>query len=228
MSKHLSKEELQTDPLIENYNKAASYFNENKNTIIAVLVSAVVLIGAIVGFNYYSETQEQEAQNLLATAENYYAQGDYDKALNGDTFELTYGFIAIANDYSSTEAGNLAIYYAAVSSFKLGNLEEAIEYISRYEAPDGILGVGALTFEAKLYDANESTEKAAQTFEKAANWDENTSTTPYNLYKAAEAYLELENMDKVQSLTQRIIDEYPTSPELTEAQKLQGRIKSMS
>lgn len=228
MSKHLSKEELQTDPLIESYNKAVSFFNENKTTILAVVISLVVVIGSLIGYNFYSSAQEQEAQNLLATAESYYNQGDFEKALNGDSFELTYGFLAIANDYSGTEAGNLAIYYAAVSSFKLGNIEEAVEYMSRYDAPEGILGVGPLSFYAKLYNANGSTQKAAETFVKAANWDENPSTTPYNLYKAAEAYYELGNYGEAQEITDRIMDEYPNSAEVTDVMKLKGKIEIAS
>lgn len=224
MSKHLSKEELQTDPLIENYNKAANFFNENRTTILAILISVIVVVGALVSYNFYAANQEQEAQQLLAIAEGYYTEGDYDKAINGDSFELTYGFLAIANDYSGTEAGNLAVYYAAVSSFKLGNIENALEYFSRYDAPKGILGVGAISFNAKLYLANGSTEKAADTFVKAANWDINDTTTPYNLYQAAEAYFEAGNFEKARELSDQIIEEYPTSSELANAQKLQGKI----
>ena len=224
MSKHLSKEELESDPLIENYNKAVSVFNENKTTILAIVIGVVVVIASLIGYNVYSQNQEQEAQNLLATAEGYYSEGDYDKALNGDDFELTYGFVSIANDYSGTEAGNLAIYYASVSSFKLGNIEDALDYISRYDAPDGILGVGAISFHAKLYLANGSLEKAAETFVKAANWDVNDTTTPFNLYKAAETFYELENMDKASELVDQILNDYPGSEEATSTQKLQGMI----
>lgn len=224
MSKHLSKEELQSDPLIENYNKAANFFNENRTTILAIVISVIVVVGALVGYNYYAANQEQQAQQLLAIAEGYYSEGDYDKAINGDTFELTYGFLAIANDYSGTEAGNLAIYYAAVSSFKLGNIEDALGYLSRYDAPSGILGVGPVSFNAKLLLANGNAEKAAETFVKAANWDVNDTTTPYNLYQAAEAYFEAGNLDKAQELSERIIEEYPSSSELAGAQKLKGRI----
>ncbi len=228
MSKHLSKEELESDPLIENYNKAANFFNENKTTIIALFISVIVVIGAFIGYNFYSSSQEQQAQQLLAIAEGYYSEGDFDKAINGDSFELTYGFLAIANNYSGTEAGNLAIYYASVSSFKLGNIEEALDYLSRYDAPKGILGVGPISFNAKLLHANGSTEIAAETFVKAANWDTNNSTTPYNLLKAAEAYYEAGNYTKAQELTKRIIDEYPTSNEVASSQNLQGKIAVVS
>lgn len=222
MSKHLSKEELQSDPLIENYNKAANYVNENKTTILAILISVIVVVGAFIGYNFYSDNQESQAQQLLAIAEGYYSEGDFDKALHGDEFELTYGFLAISNDFSGTEAGNLAIYYAAVSSYKLGNIEDALTYLSRYNAPDGILGVGPINFHAKLLLANGSAEKAAETFVQAANWEVNESTTPANLYSAADAYYQAGNYAKAQEITDQIMEEYPTSSVVIDTEKLQG------
>ena len=128
MAKHLSKEELQTDPLLENVAKATTFFNENKTIILSILIGITVVVGSLIGYRYYSTELEQQAQELLSIAESYYSEGDYDRALNGDSFELTYGFLAIANDFSGTEAGNLANYYASVSSFKMGDIENALSY----------------------------------------------------------------------------------------------------
>ncbi|RNC85253.1 MAG: hypothetical protein ED557_00305 [Balneola sp.] len=228
MAKHLSKEQLESDPLIESYNKAASFFTENRITILAIVISIIVVVGSLIGYNFYSQNQEEQAQQLLAIAEGYYTQGDFDRAINGDSFELTYGFLAIANEFSGTEAGNLATYYAAVSSFKLGNVEDALDHLSSYDAPKGILGVGAISFNAKLLLVNGNSELAAETFVKAANWDINDNTTPYNLYQAAEAYFEAGDLERAQELTDRIISEYPTSAELTSSQNLQGRIAATS
>ena len=226
MSKHLSKEELQSDPLAHQVERASAIFNENRTIILAIAIGLVVVIGSLIGYQFYSDSQEEKAQNLLSTAEGYYQEGDYDKALNGDSFELTYGFVAIANDFSGTHAGNLALYYASVSSFKLGNIEEALDYFSRYDAPDGILGVGPISFHASLLKANGSLEKAAETYMKAAKWDVNDSTTPYNLLEAAEIYYELGNTAKAGEIADQILEEYPSSTEAVDTQKLNGKISA--
>lgn len=224
MSKHLSKEELQTDPLLENVAKATTFFNENRTVILSIFIGLIVVVGSFIGYKYFSEAQEQQAQELLAIAEGYYTNGDFDRALNGDSYELTYGFLAIANEFSSTEAGNLANYYAAVSSFKLGNIEDALAQFENYNAPDGILGVGPISFYASILKENGSLERAADTYIEAAEWDENEFTSPYNLLKAAEIYYELDDFDNAQEAAERIEKEFPNSIEATEALRLQGMI----
>ena len=173
MSKRLSKEELESDPLIENFNRLNAFYAENKSTVISVLVALVLVIGGFFGWKAYSENQETEAQNYLAVAETFYTNGEYESALYGDDASLSYGFDQIADEYPLTKAGNMANYYAAVSSYELGDVETALTYIIEFDVPEGILGVGPLTFHAKLLLANGSHEAAAQKFVEAANWSKN-------------------------------------------------------
>ena len=119
-------DDLTQDPLIQWFEKTNEYIQSNKTSIIGVAVAIVVFTGSIIGYSFYSSSQEEQAQQLLSIAEGYYAEGDYQKALDGDSFELTYGFRAIATDFSGTYAGNLASYYSAISAYQLGNIEQAI------------------------------------------------------------------------------------------------------
>lgn len=224
MSKRLSKEELESDPLIENYNRLANYYQQNRTKITSIAVAVIVLIVGIFGYNFYSSAQEEQAQQLLSVAENYYSQGDYENALYGNEFELTYGFDQIADEFPWTNAGNIANYYAAVSSFELGDIENALMYMENFDVPDGILGVGPLTLHAKLYLANENYTEAAQKFVEAANWSQNEVTTPSNLFDAAQAYYNAENYDRANELVDKIINEYPQSSKIAESQRLKGML----
>lgn len=226
MSKRLSKEELETDPLIENYNRMMSYYLNNKSTIIAAAIAVIILIGGIIGYNYYSAAQEAQAQELLSVAENYYNQAEYENALYGDEFELTYGFDQISEEFPRTNAGNIANYYAAVSSFELGDIENALMYMNEFDVPKGILGVGPLSFHAKLHLASKNYEAAAKKFVQAANWDKNNVTTPSNLFEAAQAYYKAGNYDRADELVTKVIDEYPQSSKVIESQKLKGMISA--
>lgn len=224
MTNRLSKEELEQDPLVEKYFKTVNFVLSNKITVVASTIAIITVIGVLIGYNIYSDRQESRAQNLLVDAEINYLQGDYAKALNGDEYTLSYGFSQISSQFSGTNAGNLATYYASVSEFKLDNVESALNYIKKYKAPKGILGVGPLSFHAALLEANGSFESAAQMYEKAAGWDDNNSTTPYNLLQAANAYEDAGNSSKAMSLANSIILIYPESIEFTEAQKLKGML----
>jgi tetratricopeptide (TPR) repeat protein len=184
----------------------------------------VVFTGSIIGYSFYSSSQEEQAQQLLSIAEGYYAEGDYQKALDGDSFELTYGFRAIATDFSGTYAGNLASYYSAISAYQLGNIEQAIGYIESFEVPEGILGVGAKNLHAKLYLANGDMESAAKTFETAARWDNNEATTPDNLLSAAGLYAELGNTIKAADLVEEILTQFPSSSQESRAEFLKGNL----
>ncbi|MDR9417371.1 tetratricopeptide repeat protein [Gracilimonas sp.] len=224
MSKRLSKEELETDPLIDNYNRLASYYLENKAQVISITAALIIVIGSIFGWNFYSAAQENKAQELLSIAENYYNSSEYENALYGNDFELTYGFDQIADEFPWTNAGNLANYYAAVSSFQLGDIENALVYIEEFDVPEGILGVGALSFHGKLYLANQNYEAAAEKFVQAAEWSVNNTTTPSNLYEAAQAYYEAESYEQAEELVNRIINEYPQSNKVADSQRLKGMI----
>ena len=226
MSKYLSKEELQTDPLLQNVAKATTFFNENRTVIIAVFTGIFVIIGSFIGYHYHSIAQEKQAQELLSIIEKYYSEGDYEIALNGnsDGADLTFGFLAIANEFSGTEAGNLANYYASVSSFKLANIEDALIQFEKFEAPSGILGVSPISFYASILKENNNLEKAALTYIKAAEWDVNESTSPYNLLESAKILHKLGKFEEAKQLTERIKRKYPNSTEATEAVRLEGRI----
>ena len=99
-----------------------------------------------------------------------------------------------------------------------------MSYIQNYKHVEGILGVGSLSFEGALLELNGSFDQAAQIYEKAASWDVNDSTTPFNLFKAAQAYKKAGNLDKTTALASKIIQDYPNSPEFVESERLKGQL----
>ena len=146
MSKKQVKEELEQDILLDTFSKAQSFYDSNKNAIIGAAIALIVVVGGSIGYYYYASAQESQAQQLMGQASQAYLQGNYQQALTGSEADFTVGFQQIINNYSITDAANLARYYAAVSEFKLGNPQEALSYIQEYEVPAGIMGVGPLSF----------------------------------------------------------------------------------
>ncbi len=224
MAKKLSKEQLETDVLVTGYAKTISYIQKNTNLLIGITIAVLVLIGGSIGYYFYGQSQERAAQAFLGYSEQLYIDGDYEAALNGDDTVFGVGFAAIISSYGRTNAANLARYYAALSEAELGNSDAALSYMSRFRAPKGILGVGPLAFHAVLLDDAGKYKEAAAKFEEAANRDENPSTTPQNLLRAAQASLLAGDTRKASALVERILKEYETSPAALNAQKIQGQI----
>lgn len=223
MSK-LTKEELEQDILLEYSSRFMHFYQTNKAAVLGGGVGIVLAIGLIIGYVVYSGQQEQEASVLLGMAEQEMMMGNYETALYGNDDEFTIGFVQIANNYSGTESGNLAQYYAAVSEFELGNYQDALSYIEDYTPPEGILGVAAISLHANILLELENYTEAAEHYEQAADWDENSATTPSNLFEAAQAYQRAENIETATSLLQRIIDEYPNSMQTPKAERMLGRL----
>lgn len=224
MAKKLTKEELEQDPLLQSYAKIQNTYQQNKGTIIGGSIALVLVICLGIGYVYYSTQQEQEAQQLMSSAEQYYLNGNYEMALQGSEEDFTVGFEQIINNFSRTDAANLALYYAAVSHYNLGNIDQALTYMEEYDVPDGILGVAPLSFHAVLYAELGDLEQAAQMYVRAAEWDENSSTTPYNYVQAAWAFNDVGNNEQARTYAQKVLDEYPNSSQSDQAQQLMGKL----
>lgn len=224
MNKKRVKEELEQDILLETFSKAQSFYDQNKSAVIGAAIALVVIIGGSVGWYYYSTAQENQAQQLMGTATQAYLQGNYEEALTGSEADFTVGFEQIINNYGMTDAANLAHYYAAVSEFKIGNPQQALNYIENYEIPEGIMGVGPISFHGVVHTELGNHAQAAQMYVKAAEWDVNESTTPYNYLEAAKAFHDAGDQAEAQKYAQKVVDEYASSSQVADAQKLLGML----
>ena len=168
-------------------------FLEANQKLIGIVIGAIVLV--VVGYlglnKFYLEPRSTEAQEQMFMAQNYFEKDSFNLALNGDGNNP--GFLDIIDDFGSTNAGNLANYYAGVSYLNLGQYDNAIEYLKKFSTDDVLLGpisVGAQG-DAKLELGK--TDKALDLYTEAYKMNENELTTPVYMLKAGEL---LENSNK--------------------------------
>ena len=84
-----------------------AFIDKYKKTIAYTLVAAVVLVAGIILYhNFVAVPKEARANELIFKGQDYFAENNYEKALNGDGQGYP-GFIQIADEYGSTKAGNL-------------------------------------------------------------------------------------------------------------------------
>ena len=185
----------------ETLTKQEAFFLKHKKAILYAVLAIIVLIAAGLFYkNYISTPREAKASTALAKAQQYFAEGQYDKALNGDSINKV-GLRAIIDDYSGTDAANLAQLYGGLCYANLGSWEDAVKYLERYSAqndaiisPAATAALGNAYAHLKNYDkAIENLKKAASMADSQAEGKVNNSLSPTFLIQAAEL---LEAQDK--------------------------------
>jgi len=191
-----------SEAFIEKYQKQILY----GLGIVAVLVMAFLAIN-----NFYVKPRSAEAANEMYKSQQYFAKDSFLLALEGDGFE-SIGFEAISSDYSFTASGNLAMAYAGICHYHLGEYEDAIKYLSGYDADDQYFSITVLGLIGDCYVELGETDKAVRFISKAAE-SENEVLAPVYLKKAALLFESTGEKEKALQNYQTIKDKYPLSQE---------------
>ena len=198
--------------------RSEEFIQKNQKTIIIVVCAILVVVLAIFGLRkWYFQPRETRAAEEMFAAEQWFAQGDFDKALNGDD---TYrGFLSVIDNYGCTKAGKLARYYAGASYLRMGNYDEAIHMLKKYNGKDTFTGPLAEMMLADAYMEQGDSKAAAEHYTSAAKMADNFVTAPTALFKAGMAYIMLNDNKKAVDCFQQIKDNYPESSEWNEVDK---------
>lgn len=233
MAKETVKNHSEFEELVENPDALADrlygsedFVKKNKSKLLGVFIAiAAVIVGGFLYYNYRS-TQNVEAQNAMFQAVYYFEADSLGKALNGDGQSL--GLLEIADDYSGTDAGNLANFYAGVALLKQGQFAEAADRLDNFESDDYLLQARAysLTGDALLEQGKHS--EAADMYKQAANHNANPFFSPQYLMKAGIAYEAENNYSAAAEVYDQIIKDYVASAEVTDAKKFKARAESLA
>lgn len=187
------------------------------NILTGIAVIVIVVLGYFSFQKYYLEPLEIEASEQMWMAEKYFGLDSLQMALDGDGNYL--GFLEVIDEYGMTKSANLSHYYAGVCYLRLGQYEEAIDYLSSFSSDDKILAPMALGAIGDAYMELNETGKAANYYLDAANKEDNAFTSPVFIQKAAWAYELKEDFKKALQLQNRLKKDFPNSAEGREAEK---------
>jgi tetratricopeptide (TPR) repeat protein len=150
--------------------KAKDFWARNSKII---SITCVVVVLGVAGYfiykNYIQKPKEQQSVDAMFKAEEYYRLDSFRLALNGDG--QYYGFLRVIDKYGSTDAGNLACFYAGVSYLRMDDNQNAIKYLKKFSTDSKpikartykLLGDASADL-GKHSDAVDYYKKAASTF----------------------------------------------------------------
>lgn len=176
------------DPLNveEALNTSEAFLLKNKNLLLGIVVAIVVVVSGTVGYKHFiSEPKEQKAAEAIFRGEQYFGADNYETALNGDSIGYA-GFIKLADEFSGTNAGNLANAYAGICYAQLGKYEDAIKFLDKFSADDYFVAPAIIGTLGNCYAQVGQLDKAAATLLKAADKANSVSLSPVYLLQAGQ------------------------------------------
>ena len=207
--------------LDETASKTEDWIARNQKYILSIIGAvAFVAVAYLLYQKFIAGPKEADAAEQMFTAQQNFQKaidGDvkadslFNIALNGS--EGKFGFVSIADEYSGTDAGNLANYYAGIAYLNTGKYGEAIEFLEKFKSDDMILNVQAHGATGDAYVQQNKLAEALEHYLKAAEMNANEFTTPRYLMKAGQVELALGKKDDALKHFTEIKEKYEMTPE---------------
>lgn len=203
--------------------KTEQFIEDNQKTILYVVGAVVLVVAVFLSFkNFYIQPREKDAAAQMFMAESYFEKDSLELALNGDGNYL--GFLDIIDEYGITKAANRAKYYAGISYLKLGQYEEAIDYLSDFDTEDLLLAPIAEGAKGDAYLELGESDKALKAYKKAYAMSDNELTTPVYMMKAARLLESMDELEDALAIYKELKEKYPSSVEGTNVDKYIARV----
>ena len=153
-----------------------------------------------------------KAEDSIWGAEKNLMKDSFDLALYGDDANA-YGFNYTAKKYGNTPSGMLAAYGAGISALNLGDFELAVKYLKDFNESGTVLASVAKIALGDAYAELGDVEKAASSYKKALNVNEDNFSSPLALKKLGLAYEAMQSYKKANEAYKEIETKYPFSDE---------------
>lgn len=177
---------------------------ETNKTALYVAFAGILAIAAITfAYIYFFHTpranKAMEAYNKVELA-----------ALGNDSIAAEQ-YMKIAEDYSSTDAGNLAALSAGESYYNIGKYDKAAQYLKKFSSSDKVADANAQILLGDCYVNLKKYDDALAYFKKAVKTSAgNPQIAPRALLKQAVVYDELKKYEDALKCYETIKTEYPT------------------
>ena len=189
-TENLGSKKLEQTTENENFlTRFFTFFSKYQNSIYGVIIGILVIILAILAFNrFYLQKKNAEASAQIQQPIHWFTQGDTASlklALEGDGEND--GFLDIASGYKITKTANTANYYAGLTYMRLGQKDEALDYLKKFKKKEDVLWYACQATIGDLYDDQGDEAQAISYYEKAVK-GKDPYFTPIALFKLGQMY----------------------------------------
>lgn len=211
------------EALASQISRAEIFFIKYKKALIGVAIAIVAVVLCFAAYRFYIDSQESTAQSALSTVVYDMEADSVRRALNGSGGNE--GLLAIADNYSGTDAANLAHLYAGIALMKEGKFDDAIGQLKSFSSSDLLVQGRAYALTGDAYMEKNQPEEAVSYYKKAADYKSNEFFTPVYLMKLGIAQEKAKQPKDAIASYGKIIEEYPLSAEVTNAKKYKGLLE---
>ena len=219
----IKQAEQQIEAVEQALSRTEIYLEKNQNSLMIIVLAIVIIVSGYLAFNkFYLQAQEFDAQSQMFVAEQYFEKDSFNLALKGDGNYL--GFLEIIDEYGITKSANLANYYAGISYLKLGDFDNAIEYLEDFDGEDKIISAMAIGGIGDAYLEKGNKDKAGSQYLKAVNYSQNNYSTPLFLMKLANIYESEKDFEKATEVYNQLKTDFSKTTQGRNADKYLTRI----
>lgn len=204
---------------IQNAISKTEAFIEKNRKVLIYSVIAILAVACLVFLvkKFYLDPRSEEAQSQLSKGIELMGTDSIKQALEGRGDYM--GFEAIADEYGSTDAGNLAKMYAAECLYNQGQYEKALKYAKDFDYNDAVnVGPATKIFIGDCCVNLEKYDEAVASFKKAAEMN-NPALSAIALKKLGSVLEEQKKYDEAVDAYTRIKNAYPQSNEAQDIEK---------
>lgn len=190
--------------------KASSFVDDNKTLLFGVIGGLFLLvIGGYAYKEFYKAPREAEAYEELYKANQYINKDSFQLALTGKEVigqaNNFIGYAGIIDEYSGTNASNLAHYYAGIACLNIGKPDLALDYLDNFSGEE-LMQTQAYTLMGDAASELQNMDAALGYYEQAAGNTDNLSVSLYAKNKLAKLLEFQGKTEEAKATYQAILD----------------------
>ncbi|HNX13095.1 MAG TPA: tetratricopeptide repeat protein [Paludibacteraceae bacterium] len=193
-----------------------------KQILIGVGVIVLVVLAVMAVNNFYLKPRVVAAENAMYKAQELFAVDSFKVAVDGNGKDVM-GFKEIASEYGMTASGNLANAYTGICYYKLGKYQDAVKYLTQYDAGDDYFKTSVIGLTGDCYAELGETGKAQDYYSKAIG--QKNELSPVYLKKAGILFETKGQAADAEKMYLQIKNDYPKSMEAGDIDKYLARVQ---